>query len=129
MKRNFLPGLLVFLSLAGGIAWAQSNELRGTWSGHWEPDGGVRDAVTVRFSIVDDELTGEIVNPEGLEFDRISFDSANRSLVAEATGAEEATFKIEARIEEGTRLNGTLTYNGTSGEMKLTKWTYVPRIR
>jgi hypothetical protein len=129
MKRQLAYALFFCLTLAATPASAQSDAIRGTWSGHWVPDGGVRDAVTVRFSLVDNELTGEIVNPENLEFDSVDYDSVNGSLVAEARGPDGGSFRIEAKIEDETRLNGRLTHNNTSGEMRLTKWTYVPRIR
>lgn len=123
-NRFFVPNATIILILAAIPAIAQSNPLRGTWSGSWTPDGGVRDAVTVRFEVIDGKLTGEIVNPENVDFENIEFDASDLSLVAEA-----GDFRIEARIEEETRLNGTLDKGSTHGEMRLTKWTYVPRIR
>lgn len=126
---RLLSAIFFSLTLAVSAASAQSNPLRGTWSGHWAPEGGVRDAVTIRFAVDEDQITGEIVNPESMDFDNISFDAGTLDLVAEAADSELGDLTIEARIEEETRLNGTLTHNGQTGEMKLTKWTYVPRIR
>jgi len=128
--RNRLVVICLLILIAGAIpAWAQNDALRGTWSGHWAPGGTGRDAVTVRFSIVDGQLTGEIVNPENLDFSSLSFDASSLSVTAEATGGEDGPYRIEARIDDETRLNGTLSSGTTSGEMRLTKWTYVPRIR
>lgn len=129
MKSRVLFTMFLLLTLSAIPARAQSDAIEGTWSGHWVPDGGVRDAVTVRFSVDGSKVTGEIVNPENIAFDSVSFDGSDLSLVAEAKGGQNGNIRIEARIEEETRLNGKLMYGATSGEMKLTKWTYVPRIR
>ncbi len=124
MIDRLLPALALSLAVGAAPALAQTDDLRGTWSGSWTPEGGIRDAVTVRFEVIDDALAGEIVNPENVEFDSVAFDPADRSVVAEG-----GDFRIEARIEEETRLNGTLSQGGTTGELRLTKWTFVPRIR
>ena len=56
-----------------------------------------------------------MVNPEGMRFDNVSFDSATGSVVAEAENSEPGHFRIETRIEEETRLNGTLVHDHTTG--------------
>ncbi len=124
MIDRLTPALALLVAVAAPSALAQTDALRGTWSGSWTPEGGIRDAVTVRFEIIDDELTGEIVNPENVEFDTIAFDPDDLSVVAEA-----GDFRIEARIEDETRLNGTFSQGESTGQMRLTKWTFVPRIR
>jgi len=107
-------------------AYAQNDALRGTWSGQWIPESGY-DAATVRFDVDGDAITGEMLNPETLAFDTVEFDGTTLELVAEVTSPEHGHFRIEARIEEVTRLNGTLTHDEVSGELRLTKWTYRPR--
>ena len=107
-------------------AYAQNDALRGTWSGQWIPESGY-DAATVRFDVDGDAITGEMLNPETLAFDTVDFDGTTLELVAEVTSPEHGHFRIEARLEEVTRLNGTLTHDEVSGELRLTKWTYRPR--
>lgn len=121
--------LLLTPTLTVSLAFGQSNPLRGTWSGSWIPESGVRDAVTVRFSIEDGSVVGEMVNPDSIEFDELSFNHQDLSLVAEGNSDELGQIRIEARIEEETRLNGTIVLGDTQGELRLTKWTFVPRPR
>lgn len=111
----------------------RNNALRGTWSGNWQPEAGYT-AVTVRFESNGDKLVGEILNPAQVAFTRLDFDEENLTVVAEAKDEKGELFKLEARIEETTHLNGTLTRTDAagamdSGEMKLTKWTYRPSLR
>lgn len=129
MMTRFFYSLILILTLSVAPALAQPNALRGTWSGHWISPSGVRDAVTLRFSIEDDALVGEMVNPESVTFDNVSFDDQHLSVVAEAETAETGKIRVEARIEDETRLDGTVTLGDKSGEMKLTKWTFVPLPR
>lgn len=119
-------GLLLGTFLVTAPAFAQNDALRGTWSGQWIPESGY-DASTVRFEVEGDVITGEMLNPESVAFDRIEFDPETLELVAEATSPEHGHFRIEARIEEVTRLNGTLSHDDVSGALRLTKWTYRPR--
>ena len=119
-------GLLLGTFLVTAPAFAQNDALRGTWSGQWIPESGY-DASTVRFEVEGDVITGEMLNPENVAFDRIEFDPETLELVAEATSPEHGRFRIEARIEEVTRLNGTLSHDDVSGALRLTKWTYRPR--
>ena len=108
-------------------AFAQNDALHGTWSGQWIPDSGY-DASTVRFEVDGDTITGEMLNPAQAPFDVIEFDPDTLELVAEVDSPEHGRFRIEARIEEVTRLNGTLTHDGAGGRLRLTKWTYRPRL-
>ncbi len=107
-------------------AFAQNDALRGTWSGQWIPESGY-DASTVRFEVDGDAITGEMLNPATVAFDVIEFDPDTFELVAEANHPEDGHFRIEARIEDVTRLNGTLFHDGAGGALRLTKWTYRPR--
>ena len=118
--------LLLGMFLVTAPAFAQHDVLRGTWSGQWIPESGY-DASTVRFEVDGDAITGEMLNPESVAFDRIEFDPDTLEIVAEAISPEHGHFRIEARIEEVTRLNGTLSHDDVSGALRLTKWTYRPR--
>ena len=118
--------LLLATFLVTAPAFAQNDALRGTWSGQWIPESGY-DASTVRFEVDGGAITGEMLNPANVAFDRIEFDPDTLELVAEATHPEHGHFRIEARIEEVTRLNGTLSHNDVGGALRLTKWTYRPR--
>ena len=118
--------LLLGIILVNAPAFAQNDALRGTWSGQWIPESGY-DASTVRFEVDGDTVTGEMLNPANVAFDVVDFDPDTLELVAEAASSEHGHFRIEARIEEVTRLNGTLTHDGASGALRLTKWTYRPR--
>jgi hypothetical protein len=121
--------LLLTLTLAVSPGVAQSDALRGTWSGSWIPGSGVRDSVTVRFSMEGESVVGEMVNPESIEFEEVSFDGQNLSLVAKGQSDELGQVRIEAKIEEETRLEGMIMLGDTQGELRLTKWTFVPRPR
>ena len=123
-QRN-LSLWIVALALLAQPILADSDALRGTWSGRWTPDTGQR-PVTLRFEQNGDEVTGEMLNPEQLSFDSVVFDPETLSVVAEVTSSEHGHFKVEARIEEDTRLNGTLTHGDTTADVRLTKWTYRP---
>ena len=118
--------LLLGTFLVTAPAFAQHDALRGTWSGQWIPESGY-DASTVRFEVDGDAITGEMLNPANVAFDHIEFDPGTLELVAEATHPEHGHFRIEARIEQTTRLNGTLSHDDDSGALRLTKWTYRPR--
>ncbi len=95
------------------------------WSGAWAPESG-HQRVTVRFFLDGDSLAGEMLSPESLEFSTIAFDGDTGSLVAEAESSELGRFRIDAKIEDETRLNGTLTRDDVTGNLKLTKWTFRP---
>ena len=64
--------LSLSLVLAAGSSWvgAQTDGLRGTWSGQWIPESRY-DAATVRFVIDDGVVSGEMLNPEPLDFDSV----------------------------------------------------------
>ncbi len=117
--------LLLALTLLTPRALAQADVLRGTWSGGWAPESG-HTGVTVRFFLDGDSLTGEMLSPESLEFSTIVFDGDTGSLVAEAESSELGRVRIDAKIEDETRLNGTLTRDDVTGDLKLTKWTFRP---
>ena len=117
------------VSLLVAPALAQFDAVSGTWSGHWVPEPRARDAVTVRFTVEDAVLTGELLNPVRIPFKTVTFDADTRRVVAEAEHGELGRVRLEGRIEEDTRLNGTLSRGDVTGEMRLTKWTYVVPAR
>lgn len=117
--------LALIFAVFPATGWAQSEALRGTWSGGWTPESGYV-ACTVRFALDDDEVRGEMLSPERLEFDHVAFDPDGQRVVAEAETAEHGLFRIEARIEADTRLNGTLRHDDAAGDLRLTKWTFRP---
>ena len=121
---HILLGLVALTALVQPVL-ADSDAVRGTWSGRWTPESGQR-PVTVRFVQDGDAITGEMLNPEQLTFDSVTFDSEELSVVAEVSSSEHGHFKIEAIIEKETRLNGTLTHDGVAADVRLTKWTYRP---
>ena len=84
---------------------------------------GAISAVTVRFVLNDDTITGEMLNPAPVEFDSITFDSDSLSLVAEAESADHGHVLMKARIEDVTQLNGTWTHGDRTGAVWLTTWT------
>jgi hypothetical protein len=129
MYKLLRSTLLIAPVMIASSALAQTDALRGTWSGSWTPESGGRERVTVRFSIDHDEIVGELVNPEELRFDEVSFDSRRLELEAEGSSESMGEISMEARIEEETRLNGELTVGNKSGQIHLTKWTFVPRAR
>ena len=114
--------IVIVMTLLAPSLLAQGDALRGTWSGSWRPEG-CYESSTLRFSVgLDDDIfSGEMINPECVKFTSISFDEETLRLVAEAAGVS-----VQAQVEDGTRLNGTLTVRGVTGEIRLTKWTFRP---
>jgi len=126
--------LLASCVLAASLVWPAGAQtagdgIRGTWSGDWVLEDAPRDRVTVEFRWEGDSLTGRMINPRQLDLTSVAFDESTRTIVAEAADPEgSGTYRIEATVE-GTRMNGTMSYGSASGELRLTKWTYVPRPR
>lgn len=120
---------LVTIPLVPRLAGQTINDVKGTWSGDWIPESGARDRVTVEFRVENGSLVGKLLNPEQLDLSRVEFDEKTHAVVAEAVDAQtHARFTIEARVD-GTRMNGKMDSTEGSGEIRLTKWTYVPRPR
>jgi hypothetical protein len=105
------------------------DQLNGTWSGSWIPEGGVRGSITVELQYDESgRLTGRFVTPVSVNFTKASFNSKSRMLLLEATDAQSGKqYKLNARVE-GTEIKGTVAADNQSGEVHLIKWTYVPRI-
>ena len=129
-KKSILAALVLLMATFApvadlGLAQSPVSPLRGTWSGSWQPNGRY-DSATVRFFVDGDTLSGELVNPEPLELATIEFDEANLTVVAEGESDQEGHARIDARIEEETRLNGTLALGDVVGDIRLVKWTFQP---
>jgi hypothetical protein len=132
-SRLFLLGgltlCLVTILLAPQLSGQSMSDVKGTWSGDWIPESGPRDRVTVEFRVEDGSLIGKLLNPAQLDLSRADFDEKTHVVMAEAVDPEtHAHFTIEATVE-GTRMNGKMDSTEGSGEIRLTKWTYVPRPR
>ena len=131
MKPLFIAsfGLIALFILE---APAQSvADLRGTWSGDWTLESGKRDRVTVEFRRDDDAITGRLLNPSQLELTIVEFDESAGKIEARAVDPEDSTHYVLDVVfeDEVTRMTGMMTAGSDSGEVKLVKWTYVPRLR
>jgi hypothetical protein len=103
-------------------------EVNGKWSGGWTPQGGVRDAVTVEFNQDDaGKVTGKFITPVEMPFTSVTINPTSGAVVLEAKDAKSGKqYRLDGKIE-GTELKGTLKAGDVSGEIRLIKWTYVPR--
>jgi hypothetical protein len=103
-------------------------EVNGKWSGGWTPQGGVRDAVTVEFSQdAAGKVTGRFITPVEMAFTAVTVNTTSGAVTLEAKDAKSGkVYKLDGKIE-GTELKGTLKVGDVSGEVRLIKWTYVPR--
>jgi hypothetical protein len=135
--RNLRRAWLVYAlgALTAGAAAVQepAASVEGTWSGMWETSPATEEPATITFRLdPDGHLEGKLVDPGGLELDRLSFDPATGSLTA-GCGSEESVEATTAcaltATVSGTRLEGRLTYEGSSGILKLVKWTFTPPPR
>jgi hypothetical protein len=106
------------------------DQLKGTWSGGWIPEGGVRDAMTIELRFDESgKLTGRFVTPISMNFSRATFNVKTRSLLAEAADPTSGkNYKLNAKVE-GTEIKGTVTADNQDGQVHLIKWTYVPPIK
>jgi hypothetical protein len=121
--------LLLAPSLAANPDTVQ-DQLKGTWSGGWIPEGGVRDAMTIELRFDENgKLTGRFVTPVSMNFNRATFDAKTRSLLLEAADASSGKqYKLNAKVE-GTEIKGTVAAGDKGGQVQLIKWTYVPPIK
>ena len=131
MTNRLIVACCLSFTLFAMPALSQSaDDVRGTWSGDWRSESGARDRVTVEFQWDGEELTGKMLNPGQVELSHVRFDAESRLLVAEAVDSETSTtYKLELRLDDATRMNGTLGAGTDTGDVHLVKWTYVPRIR
>ena len=96
---HILLGLVALTALVQPVL-ADSDAVRGTWSGRWTPESGQR-PVTVRFVQDGDAITGEMLNPEQLTFDSVTFDSEELSVVAEGQQQRTRTLQDRGDHREG----------------------------
>ena len=124
----FSTSMFVGPSLAANPDTIQ-DQLNGTWSGSWVPEGGVRDAMTIELRHDDNgKLTGRFVTPVSMDFTKATFNSKTRLLLLEAADAKSGKqYKLNAKVDK-TEIKGTLAADNASGQVHLIKWTYVPRI-
>jgi hypothetical protein len=135
MKSMLVLLVLVFvtLSIPASAATADTEkdreQLRGTWSGSWIPEGQVRDAMTIELSYDDNgTLGGRFVTPTSMNFTKATFNNKTRTLLLEAADAASGKqYKLDAKVE-GTEIKGTAAVDSQRGQVHLIKWTYVPRI-
>jgi hypothetical protein len=117
------------LLMFSGAALAQQNELTGTWSGSWIPEGRVRDAMTIELRHGEDgKLTGRFVTPVSANFSEATFNAKSGTLSLEAQDASGKQYSLNATVE-GTEIKGKAVAGGQAGQIHLIKWTYVPQIK
>ena len=125
MWRRLLWALFILMVILPASGRAESSELDGTWSGSWITKKGY-EACTVRFESEGGRLTGRMLSPTNVEFTKVTFDRKSLKVTASAENPERGNVEVIARIEETTRLNGTMTHDDMTGELRLTKWTFRP---
>lgn len=67
-----------------------------------------------------------MLSPTNVEFTKVTFDRKSLKVTASAENPERGNVEVIARIEETIRLNGTMTHDDMTGELRLTKWTFRP---
>ena len=130
MNRIIKTSILVLAVsvVSGAVAALAAIELNGKWSGGWTPQGGVRDAVTVEFNQESaTKITGRFLTPVPMEFTKVTLNATSGAISLEAVDAKSGKpYRIDGKVE-GTELKGTMKAGDVSGEVRLIKWTYVPR--
>ena len=131
MKTRFLFFAIFAAPLLAASLAADTiqDQLNGTWSGGWVPEGGVRDAMTIELKHDESgKLTGRFVTPTSMNFTKATFNAKTRLLSLEATDAKSGKqYRLNAKVQ-GTEIKGTVTAGNENGQIDLIKWTYVPRI-
>ncbi len=129
MKKIAMLAAFVLLVMPYSLSASTVEELKGTWSGNWQPEGGVIDAVTVEIHEENGKLTGRFRTPVPMDYSKAEFDSKTNAVTLEAKDPKSGKlYKIQGKLN-GLEIKGTLSAGETSGSMLLIKWTYVPRIR
>jgi len=128
VKKSFLLLAFAMVCLAPCLSFAADiSDLTGTWSGNWQPKGGVIDAVTVEIRLDNGKLAGAFRTPARVDFSRAEFDSKTGAVRLESTDPKSnKLYKVDGKLN-GLEIKGTLTAGDQVGDMLLIKWTYVPR--
>ena len=125
LLRFAIAAALLILPLVGTAA--DISDVTGTWSGNWNPKGGVLDAVTVEIRLDNGKLAGKFRTPVPMDFTRISFEPKTGVVSFEATDAKTSKrYKLDGKLS-GNDIKGTLVAGDVTGDVLLIKWTYVPR--
>jgi len=134
MKTTLLPfaftAVMLFAPSLAASPDTIQDQLKGTWSGGWTPEGGVRDAMTIELRFDESgKLTGRFVTPVSMNFSRATFNAKTRALLLEAADVNSGKqYKLDAKVE-GTEIKGRVAVDDQGGQIHLIKWTYVPPIR
>jgi len=125
----FAAAMLIAPSLAANPG-SIHEQLTGTWSGGWMPEGGGRDAMTIEIQMSDSgKITGRFLTPVTASFSTATFNTKTHELTIEATDpATNKTYKLNAKVE-GTEIRGSWTTGNSTAAVDLIKWTYVPTYR
>src|SRR5689334_1747603 len=92
-------------------------QLVGTWSGGWMPEGGIRDAMTIELKRDENgKLNGSFVTPSPFKFNKTAFNSKTRTLTVEAFDEKSGkAYTLNAKVE-GNEINGSLNVGQQSGK-------------
>jgi hypothetical protein len=131
--RNGVLLLLLCVSLLPLTLVANTkleDQMIGTWSGTWTPEGGIRDSMTIELRRDESgKLNGRFVTPSSMNFNKMAFNSKTRTLTVEALDKESGKeYTLSAKVE-GNEINGSLTVDKQSGKVNLIKWTYIPPVK
>ena len=132
--RNGVLLLVVCVSLLPLTLVANTDKLQdqliGTWSGAWMPEGGVRDSMTIELKRDENgKLNGRFVTPSSMNFNKVTFNSKTRTLTVEALDEKSGKeYTLSAKVE-GNEINGSLTVDKQIGKVNLIKWTYIPPVK
>jgi hypothetical protein len=132
--RNDVLLLLLCVGLLPLTLGANTDKLQdqliGTWSGAWTPEGGIRDSMTIELKRDENgKLNGRFVTPSSMNFNKMAFNSKARTLTVEALDEKSGKeFTLSAKVE-GNEINGSLTVDKQRGKVNLIKWTYIPPVK
>ena len=103
--RNGVLLLLLCVSLLPLTLGANTDKLQdqliGTWSGAWIPEGGIRDSMTIELKRDESgKLSGRFVTPTSMNFNKMAFNSKTRTLTVAALDEKSGKeFTLSAKVE------------------------------